>query len=195
MMRSDLIKSSSVPVPMRLRFSVDEYYQMYELGLIKDFEHAEIIDGELIGKMGIGERHAAVVDFLNRFFILNFSDKIRVRIQNPLRLDDFDELEPDIVLADLTKYDGKRHPRPAETILVVEVSDASLKYDRGDKLSLYGAAMIPEVWIVNLPNDLIEVYQDPDVGIYQTTKIFRIGEAVVSQVLPDLVLRVEDVLT
>jgi Uma2 family endonuclease len=168
---------------------------MYELGLIRDFEHAEIIDGELIRKMGIGERHAATVNFLNRFFAKNVADNVLVCVQNPLRLTDFDEPEPDIVLADLTKYDGKRHPRPAETLLVVEVADASLKYDRGDKLSLYGAAMIPEVWIVNLPNDLIEVYQDPDVGIYQTTKIFRIGEIVVSQVLPDLLLRVEDVLT
>lgn len=194
MMRSDLITGSTVPVPVRLRFSVDEYYKMYELGLIKDFEHAEIIDGELVRKMGIGDRHAAVVDFLNRFFVRNFSDDILVRIQNPLRLDDFDEPEPDIVLADLTKFDGKRHPRPAETLLVVEVADASLKYDRGDKLSLYAAAMIPEVWIVNLPNDLIEVYQDPDVGIYQTTKIFRMGETVVSKVLSGLVLRVDDVL-
>ncbi len=194
MMESNLITGSSVPIPVRLRFSVDEYYKMYELGLIKDFEHAEIIDGELVRKMGIGDRHAAAVNFLNRFFAKNVPDSVLVCVQNPLRLDDFDEPEPDIVLADLTKYDGKRHPRPAETILVVEVADASLRYDRGDKLSLYAAAMIPEVWIVNLPNDLIELYQNPDVGIYQTTKIYRRGETVVSKILSGLVLSVDEVL-
>lgn len=194
MMRSDLITGSTVPQPARLRFSVDEYYKMYELGLLKDFERSEIIDGELITKMGIGDRHAAVVDFLNRFFIKNLGDEIVVRIQNPLRLNDFDEPEPDIVLADLTKYDGKRHPRPAETLIVVEVSDTTLRYDRDRKLPLYAEAEIPEVWIVNLPNNLIELHQQPTVGIYQTVKIFRPGETVESSILTELKPSVDAIL-
>lgn len=194
MIRSDLITASG-PQPVRLRFSVDEYYKMYELGLIKDFKKTEIIDGELVKKMGIGDRHAWVVDFLTRFFVKNLRTDILVRIQNPLRLGDFDEPEPDVVLADLTKYDGKRHPRPEETILVVEVADTSLKFDRKDKLPLYAAAEIPEVWIVNLPNNLIEVHQDPEIGIYRTTKIFHMGDSVVSSVLPELSLSVHEVLS
>lgn len=186
MMRSDLITSSAGPQPRRLRFSVDEYYKMYELGLLKDFERSEIIDGELISQMGIGDRHAAVVNFLSRFFIKGVSDDVMVSVQNPLRLNDFDEPEPDIVLADLTKYDGKRHPRPVETLIVVEVSDTSLRYDRDTKLPLYAEAEIPEVWIVNLQNNLVEVHQNPTVGIYQTVKIYRPGEAVESSVLPEL---------
>ena len=89
-----------------------------------------------------------------------------------MRLGDFDEPEPDIVLADLTKYNGKRHPRPKEVILVVEVADASLKYDRDTKLPLHAEADIPEVWIVNLPNNTVEVHQKPSIGIYQMTKLF-----------------------
>ena len=185
-MRSDLITSSAGPQPRRLRFSVDEYYKMYELGLLKDFERSEIIDGELISQMGIADRHAAVVNFLSRFFIKGVSDDVMVSVQNPLRLNDFDEPEPDIVLADLTKYDGKRHPRPAETLIVVEVSDTSLRYDRDTKLPLYAEAEIPEVWIVNLQNNLVEVHQNPTVGIYQTVKIYRPGETVESSVLPEL---------
>lgn len=186
MMRSDLITSPAGPQPRRLRFSVDEYYKMYELGLLKDFERSEIIDGELISQMGIGDRHAAVVNFLSRFFIKGVSDDVMVSVQNPLRLNDFDEPEPDFVLADLTKYDGKRHPRPAETLVVVEVSDTSLRYDRDTKLPLYAEAEIPEVWIVNLQNNLVEVHQNPTVGIYQTVKIYRPGETVESSVLPEL---------
>lgn len=195
MIRSSDLVTTWGPQPIRLRFSVDEYYKMYELGLIKDFEKAEIIDGELIKKMGIGDRHAAAVNFLNRFFVLNVSELVQVSIQNPLRLNDFDEPEPDVVLADLTKYDGKRHPRPEETMLVVEVSDTSLRFDRNQKIPLYAEAEISEVWIVNLPNNLVEVHQDPSAGIYQTTKIFRPGDTVVSSVLPNLTLSVNEVLS
>mgnify|MGYP001164762472 CR=1 FL=1 len=184
-----------VPQPMRLRFSVDEYYKMIELGLIKDYEKAEIIDGELINKMTIGDRHAAVVNYLNRFFSRTLQENVLVSVQNPLHLTDYDEPEPDIVLADLTKYDGKRHPRPAETILVVEVSDSTLKYDRDVKLPLYAAAEIPEVWIVNLPNDIIEIHQQPNMGIYQLTKIFKRGETVTSAMLPDLTFEVNAILS
>ena len=184
-----------VPEPMRFRFSVDEYYKMIELGLIKDYEKAEIIDGEMVKKMSIGDRHAWVMDMLLRLLIRALGDEILVRSQNPLRLGDFDEPEPDIVLADLTKYDGKRHPRPAETLIVMEVSDTSLRYDRDKKLPLYAAAEIPEVWIVNLPNDLIEVHQNPAVGIYQTVKIYRPGEIVESSVLPELRPEVDSILS
>lgn len=182
------------PQPMRLRFSVDEYYKMIDLGLIKDNEKAEIIDGELIKKMTIGDRHALIVDLLAGFFFGLRNGSIRVRIQNPLRISDFDEPEPDVVLADLTKYEGKRHPRANETILVVEVSDTTLKYDRDTKLPLYAQAGIQEVWIVNLIANIIEVHQNPSNGLYQVTNIFSHGETLNSQVLPDLSLDVDQIL-
>lgn len=182
------------PQPMRLRFSVDEYYQMIELGLLKNYEKAEIIEGELIQKMPIGDRHAFAVDTLNRFFIKNVSDDILVRIQNPVRLTDYNEPEPDITLADLTKFDGKRHPRPAETLLIVEVSDSTLKYDRDTKLALYAEAEIPEVWIVNLKNNIVEIHQKPSVGIYQLAQIYKRGEIIKSATLPNLEIEVDKIL-
>ncbi len=183
------------PQPMKLRFSVDEYYKMIELGLIKDYEKAEIIDGEMIKKMTVGDRHARIVNLLSKQFILKVSDEVLVSIQNPLRLADFHEPEPDIVLADLTKYDGKRHPRPAETLLVVEVSDSTLKYDRETKLFLYAEAAIPEVWIVNLPSNIVEVYQNPSNGIYQLVNIFNQGETVQSNILPEISIYVDEILS
>ena len=97
-------------------------------------------------------------------------------------------------MADLTKFDGKRHPRPAETLLIVEVSDSTLKYDRDTKLTLYAEAEIPEVWIVNLKNDIIEVHQKPNVGIYQLTQIYKRGEMVKSSVLPNIEIEVDKIL-
>ncbi|HSK71106.1 MAG TPA: Uma2 family endonuclease [Pyrinomonadaceae bacterium] len=183
-----------LPQPRRLRFSVDEYYKMIELGMLEDYEKAEIIEGELIQKMPIGDRHAFAVDNLNRFFVKNVADDILVRVQNPVRLSDYNEPVPDIILADLTKFDGKRHPRPAETLLIVEVSDTTLKYDRDVKLALYAEAEIHEVWIVNLKNDIIEVHQKPSVGIYQLAKIYKRGETVQSLVLPNLEVKVDEIL-
>lgn len=189
-----MMPQSTMPQPIPLRFKVDDYYKMIELGMLEDYEQAEIIEGELIKKMPIGERHAFVVDNLNRFFNRNVCDDVLIRVQNPLRISDFDELEPDIVLADLTKFDGKRHPRPAETFLVVKVSDTTLKYDRDTKLSLYAEAGISEVWIVNLKNDIIEVHQNSNIGIYQLTKIYKRGETVESSVLPHLRIEVDKIL-
>lgn len=188
------MNTQTYPQPVNLRFTVDEYYKMIELGLIKDYEKAEIIDGELIKKMTVGNRHALLVDLLTEFFIKNTPENVRVRIQNPLRISDYNEPEPDIALTDLTKYDGKRHPRPAETLLVVEVSDTTLKYDRDVKLALYAEAEIPEVWIVNLPNNIIEVHQKPSNGIYQLTEIFKPGDILASSVLPELKLEVSKIL-
>jgi Uma2 family endonuclease len=182
------------PQPMRLRFTVDEYYRMIELGLLKDYGKAEIMEGELIKKMTIGDRHAAVVNSLTRFFVKNVSDDVLVSVQNPVRLSDYNEPEPDIALADLRKYDGKRHRQPAEIILIVEVSDSTLKYDRDVKLALYAEAEIPEVWIVNLPNDIIEVHQKPCVGIYQLAKIFKRGEILSSEILPELSIALDKIL-
>ncbi len=183
-----------MPQPMRLRFSVDEYYRMIDLGLISDYEKAEIIDGELIVKMTIGNRHAQKVDLLNRFFVKNVSDDIRVRIQNPLRISDYHEPEPDVVLADLTKYDGDRHPRADEVILLVEVADVSLSFDKNKKLPLYAEAEIPEVWIVNLIDNIIEVHYGPGNGLYQSTNYFNRGETLLSEAMPTLRLNVDEIL-
>ncbi len=182
------------PQPRRLRFTVDEYYKMVELGMLKDYEKAEIIEGELIQKMAIGDRHAFIVDTLTKFFIKNVSDDVLVRAQNPVRLSDYDESEPDLALADLNKFDGKRHPRPEEVILLVEVSDSTVKYDRNKKLPLYAEAAIPEVWVVNLPNEIVEVHTQPSVGLYQFVKIFKRGEIVQSEALPELNLEVDKIL-
>ena len=183
-----------MPQPIQLRFSVDEYYKMIELGMLKEYERAEIIEGELIRKMTAGNRHAFIVDLLTRIFVRNTAENILVRIQNPIRLTDFNEPEPDLVLADLTKFDGRRHPRPEEVLLLIEVSDSTLKYDRDKKLPLYAEAEIAEVWIINLMNEIVEVHTQPSVGLYQSVKIYRRGETMQTVYLPDLELKVDEIL-
>lgn len=184
---------TAYPQPMRLRFTVDEFYKMFELGIIKDYEHAEIIDGELIKKMSIGDLHAAVVNFLTKFFVKNVSDEILVSVQNPVRLSDYHEPEPDLALSDLTKYDGKRHPRPAEVLLIVEVSDSTLDYDRNRKMPIYAEAEIPEVWLVNLQNQTVEIHTQPREATYSLIRVLRRGDCLRSETVPNLSLEVDKI--
>lgn len=162
--------------------------------MIEDYEKAEIIDGEMIPKMTIGDRHAVTVNRLNRMLAAALSESILLSVQNPLRIGNFDEPEPDIVLADLTKYDGKRHPQPAETLIVMEVADASLRNDRGVKLPMFAKAGIPEAWIVNLRDNTVEVHRKPDFDVYQEVKIFKSGERVQSFLLPELNFEVDSII-
>lgn len=189
-----MMSQTDMPPKIPLRFKVDEYYKLINLGMLHDYEKAEIIDGELIKKMPIGDKHASVVNKLSKVLIRNVSDEILVSIQNPLRLSEYNEPEPDFVLADLTKYDGKRHPQPSETLIVVEVSDSTLKYDRDIKLSLYAEAEIQEVWIVNLQKNIFEIHTKPSEGLYQIVKIFKSGETFQSEIVPTLKIEVDKIL-
>jgi Uma2 family endonuclease len=183
------------PQPMRLRFTVDQYYRMIELGMLKDYEKAEIIEGELIQKMPIGNRHAACVEKLNELLRDKLGKSISLRSQQPIRFDDFNEPEPDLaVLKRREDFYVQAKPTPKDALILIEVSDSTLKYDRDVKLALYAEAEIPEVWIVNLPNDIIEVHQKPSVGIYQLAKIFKRGETVESEVLSHLSIAADNIL-
>ncbi len=187
-------QTNLMPQKVPLRFKVDEYYKLIDLGMLHDYEKAEIIDGELIRKMPIGDKHASVVNNLSKLLIKNVSDEILVSIQNPIRLAEYHEPEPDFVLADLTKYDGKRHPRPNETLLIIEVSDSTLKYDRETKLSLYAESKIQEVWIVNLIKNIVEVHTKLGDDIYQIVKIYKKGKVVKSETVPNLEIEVDKIL-
>ena len=190
-----MINVQTQPQPRRLRFSVDEYYQMIELGMLKDYEKAEIIEGELIQKMPIGKKHSAVVEKLNEILRDRLGKSVSLRNQQPIKFGDYDEPEPDLAILQRREdfYSGSK-PVPKDVLLLIEVSDATLKYDRNTKLVLYAEAAIPEVWIVNLPNDIIEIHTKPDSGIYQLTKIYKRGATTESEILPDLKLEVDKIL-
>lgn len=190
-----MMNHQAMPQPRRLRFTVDEYYKMIELGMLKDYEKAEIIEGELIQKMPIGKKHSPVVEKLNEVLRDRLGKSVSLRNQQPVRFSDYDEPEPDLaVLQRREDFYFDHKPIPKDVLLLIEVSDATLKYDRDTKLPLYAEAEIPEVWIVNLPNNIVEVHRKPSVGIYQLTEVFKRGEPIKSAALPDLQLAVDEVI-
>ena len=181
----------AVSVPRR-RFTVDEYYEMARVGILKPGERVELLDGEIVPMNPIGSPHAWCVTELAECFA-PLLGTARIRVQNPLRLDDQAEPEPDLAIV---RRDAprNRHPGPAETLLVIEVADTSLQKERGQKLRIYARAGIFEYWIVDLSGGRIEVYRDPVRSRYRSVSMFRSGDVVSPIFAPDLTVDVSTVL-
>lgn len=176
----------------RRKFSVSEYYAMAEAGILTDRDRVELLDGEIVVMAPIGNRHAFCVDWLTRFWILALAERAIVRIQNPVRLDNSSEPEPDVtLLAWRDDFYASAHPGPQDVLLLIEVSDSTVGFDRGQKLPLYARAGIPEVWIVNLQDRRVEVYTEPDGDGYGSTSHYVPGESVAPARFPDVALEVE----
>ena len=173
------------------RFTVDDYYAMAEAGILTHDERVELINGEIIEMSPIGDRHAYSVDEIIDLFFAQLRSRARVRCQNPVRLDGLREIQPDIAILRLRDdLYSTGHPGPADVFLLIEVSDSTLAYDRNVKLPMYANAGIPEIWIVNIPNGVVEVYMDPTAGEYRTRRVFRSEETVSPSSFPDVSLPV-----
>ena len=146
----------------RHRITVDEYYRMAETGILAPDARVELIEGEIVDMAPMKSRHANVVaEMMERLFPV-VRGRARVICQAPLRLGPKSEPEPDLMLVK-RRPDGysKGHPTAADVILVIEVSDSSLRYDRGIKVPLYARHGVPEVWIIDLENELVRFYRQP----------------------------------
>lgn len=175
--------------------TVDDYYRLGELGVFHEDDRVELLGGQVVALSPIGRDHAGCVDFLSNTLSRMLGDDTIVRCQNPLRLDRRSEPQPDLaLLRPRDDFYRSRHPGPADTYLVIEVADSSLEYDRDIKLQFYARATIPEVWIVDLSNGVIEVYRGPTGDHYAFHHIATRGETVIAANLPSATLLVDDIL-
>jgi Uma2 family endonuclease len=177
------------------RFTVDSYEQMIAHGILMENDRVELLDGEIVEKMAPGTRHSASVDRLNRLFALALGERAIVHVQGPVMLPPHSMPEPDVTIlrARADFYAGKR-PEPKDILLLAEVSDSSLAFDRTFKLSLYAAAGICEVWIVNLVDSVIECHADPNGDVYATNRVLKNDERLSALFFPDIELRPRDIL-
>lgn len=156
----------------RQLFTASDYHKMADVGIIKPFDRIELIRGQILKTSPIRSLHASIVDILNEALVLLLHQKATVRIQNPIRIGQYSEPEPDIVVTKFRKDRYRnRNPRPEDVLLLIEVADSSLQFDREIKLPLYAESGIPEYWIVNIPEKLIETYQNPKDKEYLTKNI------------------------
>ena len=181
--------------PTRRRFTVAEYYAMADAGVFHPEERVELLDGDVIVMPPINDWHAARVDRFTNTLPPELQGRAVVRVQNPLRLDDGSELQPDVMLLKWRDdYYGSGHPRPADVLLLIEVSDSSLSFDRNQKLPRYAAVGIPEVWIVNRPGRRIEAYADPVGDEYATVRYYGPGETIAPLAFSDIMLEVDRII-
>jgi len=176
----------SVPVPLTRRpFTAAQFEQMVQMGFFAEKDRLELIQGEIIEMSPIGSKHAAAVDRLIELFS-SVNRQCIVRSQNPIRLSDLSEPQPDVAL--LRRRDdfyAAGHPQPADVLLLVEVAETSLAYDREVKVPLYAQAGIPEVWLLNLNEAELTVYRSPVNGKYTEVRYPQPGDAVSPVRLPE----------
>ncbi len=178
----------------RRRFTVEEYCAMADTGILAEAERVELLDGEIFVMSPIGPPHEDSTTRLSSDLIHRLRGRAWVRVQNSVRLDDHGLPEPDIVIVRLRDDYHRARPTPEDVLLVIEVSDTSLEYDRDVKLPRYAAAGIPEVWIANVTARHVEAFHDPVDGVYQSSRIVPTNGRISPRAFPDVVLTVGDFL-
>ncbi|MCG8329433.1 MAG: Uma2 family endonuclease [Chitinophagales bacterium] len=144
------------------RFTTEAYHQLGAAGILPEDKRVELINGEIIEMSPINSRHAGTVNLLSRLLNQHLSMQYILSVQNPIHIEEYSEPEPDLaILSYREDFYSKSHPRPKEVVILIEVADTSLEKDRLVKLPLYAAAEIQEVWIVNLPEQQVEIYTHP----------------------------------
>jgi Uma2 family endonuclease len=167
-----------------------EYDKMVQIGLFED-EHVELLEGVVVRMSPQGAKHAAVVQRLTHLLVLALGQRAAVRIQSSFAASDGSQPEPDVAVVPPGDYDDAH---PSEAWLVVEVSETSLVKDRGLKARLYAETGVPEYWVVNAVDDIIEVHSEIVRGAYARVVPYRKGDVIDLQRFPQVNIRVDDVL-
>ena len=182
--------------PVRHRFTVSEYYRMADAGIFGEDDRVELLDGEIVEMAAIGSRHAGCVNRLNSFFVQRLGRRAVVAVQNPVRLGDLSEPQPDLALVRPRPDDyGGGHPHPGDVLLLMEVADTTAAWERQHKLPLYASGGVGEVWLVDLAAPAVEVYRRPEGGVYGEVQVVGGGEVLSPLAFPDVALAVADLLT
>ena len=178
---------------MKHRFSVPEYYRMPETGILPPEARVELLNGLIIDLPKITPFHGGITMRLNQWFNMGVPDRAIVSIRNPVRLDNYSEPQPDLaLLKPVPDFYRSRHPLPEDVFLLVEVSDTSLADDWSEKLTAYGHAGIPEVWIVNLNDQTVEMYREPHLSGYAGKSVLSPGDIAQPLAFPDLTVNVSE---
>jgi Uma2 family endonuclease len=181
-------------VASRKRLTADEYMQLADDPSLRG-KRVELIDGEIIDMSPIGTRHQACVDRANRALTTVVGQKAIVRVQGSVRLNLFNQPQPDLaLLKPRSDFYATASPGPSDILLVVEVAQSSIGYDRGRKLSLYARLGIHEYWLADLNGDVVSCYASPSGEAYRSVKHYRRGQSVTPELLPECVVSIVDLL-
>lgn len=181
---------SSVFTPKPMRISTDRYHKMIEAGVLTKYDRVELIEGEMLDMAPIGNRHTALVSRLHELFVLAASRWATVVGGGPVVLGEFSEPQPDLMLLKRrADFYGGKHAEPADVLLLVEVSDSSLRFDQGVKLRLYARYGVAEYWVVDVQGKRVVTYREPGPEGYLRKDEFAAG-IVAPQAFPDIKIAV-----
>ncbi|MEK7220714.1 MAG: Uma2 family endonuclease [candidate division NC10 bacterium] len=180
---------------LRRRFTVEEYHRMALASILGRDDRVELIEGEIVTMTPSGVRHAACVRRLNRLLSARIGDRAIVDVQNPIRLSEHSEPQPDVALLRPRPDDyAHAHPGPEDVLLVVEVAETSAESDGAVTLPLYARAGIAEVWLVDLTAETVEVHRGPPPQGYEAVQRVGPKQTVCPRTVPDLRLATDDLL-
>ena len=184
----------SVQMQRRL-FTVQEYHLMGEAGILGEDDRVELIEGEIVQMAAIGTRHASCVKRLIAVFYNLERRRAIIGVQDPIQLTERTEPQPDVVLLQpRADYYATAHPRPSEVLLLVEVSDSTIDFDRDVKVPNYARSGIQEVWLWDLEANCLEVYRFPTENGYSSMQRFERGEMVAPLAFADFEVSVDLIL-
>ena len=176
-------------------FTVDEYHRMAEVGILPEVGRFELIRGEIVEMTNPGSPHSGRVNRLTHLFTSRLGGSVVVSVQNPVRLDGRSEPVPDLaLLKPRDDFYAEAHPSPEDVLLVVEVSDSTVKYDSSVKAALNADAGIPEYWLLDVTKNVLVVRTDPAAGAYRNVHILHRGEAISPQKLPSTSFSIDEIL-
>jgi Uma2 family endonuclease len=151
----------------RHKISVDEYYRMAEVGLLAPDARVELIEGEIVDMAPIGSGHSGSVSLLTQRFVRAVGERAVVMVQGPIRLGPRSEPQPDLaILQPRADFYRRGHPAAADVLLLIEVSDTTLKYDLETKVPLYARHGIPAVWVLDREHRRLRRFRTPSDGRY-----------------------------
>lgn len=177
------------------RFTADEYGRMVAAGILREGDRVELIDGQVLVMHSIGPRHNACVSRTNRALVLGAGEEAIVLPQGSVRLDLYYEPQPDLVLLrPRADFYASRHAAPSDILLVIEIADTSLEYDRDVKAPVYAAAGIPEYWLADLNANVVWRYSSPERGVYRVVDECRRGQSLAPQLLQSCAIAVDALL-
>jgi Uma2 family endonuclease len=176
-------------------FTVDEFMRMSEAGIFREDGRFELIRGEIFEMPPPGPPHAGRVNRLNHLFVSRLGGSFIISVQNPAVLDSYSQPMPDLkILKFRQDFYTDSHPRPDDILLAIEVSHTTVRYDTNVKAPLYAETGIPEYWLIHVKKDVLVVHTDPANGKYQHVGVFRRGQSITPQRLPDVTFLVDEIL-
>jgi len=167
--------------PKPYKFTINHLKKMYEAGIFRPEEKIELINGEAVMMTPIGFRHMKTVDKLNKILnnlITKENLPYIISIQNPIKINSTNLLYPDVAIYPEEIYQKEEIPKIKDAILIIEVSDKTIDYDKNTKLPVYAKGKAKEVWIINLKDNILERYTNPSGKLFKKIEIFKKDESI-----------------